>query len=88
MNYSDCLFIIDITWGDRWQIYRRLTELKIPCTCSMGKPLTVTVDTPTAALQVWSVARQQLVDRSQLVNWLNRCFDLHADRNSSELRYG
>ena len=75
MNYSDCLFIIDVTYGDRWHIYRRLMELKIPCKYSTGKPLTVAVDTPTAAIQVWSVARQQLVDRPQLVNWLDRCFD-------------
>jgi hypothetical protein len=87
VNYSDRLFIVDTGWGDRWQIYHRLTELKIPCKCSTGKPLEVTVDTPTAAVQVWSVARQQLVGRSQLVNWLDRCFDLHSARNRSELLY-
>jgi hypothetical protein len=78
MNYSDCLFIVDTVWGDRWQIHRRLQELKIPCKCSTGQLLVVTVDTPTAAIQVWSVARQPLVGRSQLVNWLDRCFDLDA----------
>jgi hypothetical protein len=68
VDYSDRFFIVDVTYGDRWHIYRRLMELKIPCKYSTGKPLTV-------AVQVWSVARQQLVDRPQLVNWLDRCFD-------------
>jgi hypothetical protein len=110
INHTDWIFIIDIAWGDRWHIYRRLQELKIPCQCSTGKPLTVTVDTPTAAIQVWSVTRTQslgfalpslrdatrtAIGRSQLVNWLDRCFTLQAvgvasrneNRNGSELLY-
>ena len=87
MNYSNFLFIVDTAWGDRWQIHRRLQELKIPCKCSTGQLLIVTVDTPTAAIQVWSVARQPLVRRSQLVNWLDRCFALDIDRHGSELLY-
>ena len=83
VKYSESVFIVDTAWGDRWQLYRRLTELNIPCKCSTGKPLAVTVDTPTAAIQVWSVARQQLAGRSQLINWLDRCFELHG----SELLY-
>jgi hypothetical protein len=78
VNYSDWIFIIDAAWGDRWQIYHRLQELKIPCQCSTGKPLTVAVDTPTAAIQVWSVARQSSIERSQLVDWLARCFTLQV----------
>ena len=74
VNYSDWIFLVDTAWGDRWHIYRRLQELKIPCQCSTGKPLTVTVDTPTAVIQVWSVTRTQSSDRSQLVDWLDRCF--------------
>lgn len=85
VNYSDRLFIVNSGWSDRWYIYRRLMELEISCTCSTGKPLEVNVDTPTAAIQVWSVARQQLSERSQQLNWLDRCFDLHSARNSDEL---
>ena len=102
MDYSNCLFIIDTAWGDRWQIHRRLQELKIPCECSTGQLLIVTVDTPTAAIQVWSVTRTQSIlhgrgfanGRSQLVDWLDRCFTLRAvgvasaereNRNGSEL---
>jgi hypothetical protein len=84
MNYSNCLFIIDTAWGDRWQIYRRLQELKIPRKCSTGQRLVVTVDTPTVAIQVWSVTRTQSIDRHQLIDWLDRCFTLQADYNDSE----
>jgi hypothetical protein len=96
VNYSDWIFIIDTAWGDRWQIYHRLQELEISCECATGKPLTVAVETPTAAAQVWSVARQPSIGRSQLVDWLNRCFTLHAvgiaaagreNRNGGELHH-
>jgi hypothetical protein len=95
VSYSGCIFIIDTAWGDRWQIYHRLRELEISCECSAGKPLRVVVDTPTAAIQVWSVARQPSMlhgrgfanERSQLVDWLDRCFTLQAARQGSELSY-
>ncbi len=85
--YSDKLFTIDSDWSDRWQLYRRLMELEISCKCSTGKPLEVTVATPTAAAQVWSVARQQMMERSQLVDWLDRCFVLDAAPNRDEVLY-
>lgn len=75
VNYSNYLFVVNVGWGDRWQTYHRLAELEIPCKCSTGKPLEVSVETPTAALQVWSVARQQLVQRSHMVDWLEQCFN-------------
>jgi hypothetical protein len=80
VDYPNHLFAVSIGWGDRWQIYHRLMELNIPCKCSIGKPLEVTIATPTAAVQVWSVAQQHL-GRTQLVNWLDRCFDLHSAHN-------
>lgn len=88
VNYSNYLFVVNVGWGDRWQIYHRLTELEIPCKCSTGKLLEVTVDTPTAALQVWSVARQQLVQRIQMVNWLEQCFNNIYQQDVKSLPYG
>jgi hypothetical protein len=87
VNYSDWVAVIDIAWGDRWQIYHRLQELEISCECATGKPLTVAVDTPTGVIQVWSLARQPSLDRCQLVDWLDRCFSLQAARHGSELLY-
>lgn len=62
-----------IELGDRWQVYHRLQELGIPCHCSMGQPLWVTVNSPTDALQVWSVARIHQQSRQDLAQWLERC---------------
>jgi hypothetical protein len=87
VSYSGWIFIIDTAWGDRWQLYHRLTELEIVCECSTGKSLKVAVETPTAAVQVWSVARQPSLDRCQLVDWLDRCFILPAARQGSESPY-
>lgn len=75
IDYLNYLFVISVNRGDHWQIYHRLTELEIPCKCSTGKPLEVNVETPTAALQVWSVTRQQQGQRKQIVGWLDRCFE-------------
>ncbi len=80
VNYSDWILALDAVWGDRWQRHRRLQELRIPGNCAIGQLSIVTVDTPTAAIQ-WSLARQSLAGRSQLVNWLDRCFALDPDRN-------
>ncbi len=77
VDYSTSLFAVGTDWGTRWQIYHRLVELNIPCECSTGKPLLVAVATPTVAVQVWSVAQQQ-VGRTRLVNWLERCYQLHS----------
>ncbi len=87
VNYSNYLFVVNVAWGDRWQIYHRLTELEIPCKCSTGELLEVIVETPTAALQVWSVARQQLVQRSEMVNWLEQCFSNEYQQVLESLLY-
>jgi hypothetical protein len=85
VNYSDGIFITDTAWGDRWHMYRRLTELEVTCKCSTGEPLTVKIDTPTTVVQVWSVLRAQSLDRTQLVDWLERCFTLQTAHNRREL---
>jgi len=71
-------FTIELDQGDRWQAYYRLLDLGILCNCSTGKPLKVSINTPTDALQVWSVARQQLDSRQNLAKWLNKCL-AHCD---------
>ena len=71
---SEANQIVDIRWGDRWQAYRRLQELGIPCSCTSGQPLQVTVNNPSAAVQLWSVIRQFNEPRYQLAVWLNNCW--------------
>lgn len=70
----EAIQIIDIRWGDRWQAYRRLQELGIPCSCTSGQPLRVVVKDPSTAIQLWSVVRQFNEPRYQLAVWLNSCW--------------
>jgi hypothetical protein len=58
---------------DRWQIYTRLQELNISCSCGMNQPLTVEIRSVATAIQVWSVVRQFTVPRYKLIQALERC---------------
>ena len=58
----------------RWEVYRRLQELEIPCECNTESPLLVSIATPTAAIQVWSVVRQVTTSRHELASWLEDCW--------------
>jgi hypothetical protein len=57
---------------DRWQVYHRLQELEIDCQCSGFQPLKVQIQTPTAALQLWSIVRRVSEPRQVLVDALNQ----------------
>jgi len=59
---------------ERWNVFRRLRELSIPCHCSYGHPLEVRVETVAAAIQVWSVVQQCFSPRSTLIDRLERCW--------------
>lgn len=66
--------IVDISWGDRWQVYYRLQELEIKSECASNHPLQVEVNTVKAAVQLWSVVRQLTANRRDLVRLLERCW--------------
>ncbi|MBF2065769.1 MAG: hypothetical protein IGS39_15305 [Calothrix sp. C42_A2020_038] len=61
-------------WTDRWQVYMRLQELGINCSCAMNQPLKVEIASITAAIQLWSVVRQLTASRHELINALERCW--------------
>ncbi len=84
-NHSQHSFIINLNQSDRWQAYYRLLELGIPCICSTGMPLRVSVVSPSAALQVWSVTRTEIATRHNLAKWLNQC--LLAQLSSTNISY-
>ncbi|MGH8002656.1 MAG: Asr1405/Asl0597 family protein [Brasilonema sp.] len=65
-------YIIEVDKVDRWQIYRRLQELDIPCWCETNQPLTVEISNPTAAIQLWSVVRQFTTNRQDLIRNLQK----------------
>ncbi|MEM9540911.1 MAG: Asr1405/Asl0597 family protein [Cyanobacteria bacterium P01_E01_bin.42] len=66
--------VLAIEKTDRWSIYRRLQELDIPCNCNIEKPLEAQIATPTAALQLWSIARYYRSSREQLLDFLDDCW--------------
>ena len=66
--------VVDIKWEDRWQVYLRLQELGIPCVCETNQPLTVEINNPTAAIQLWSVIQQFTASRQHLIGNLEDCW--------------
>lgn len=78
MNYSSSKpetdQVIEIAFSDRWQVYRRLQELGIPCQCGTNQPLSVQLNNVNDAIQLWSVVRQLTLRRWELVSWLKRCW--------------
>ncbi|WP_066384409.1 MULTISPECIES: Asr1405/Asl0597 family protein [unclassified Anabaena] len=66
--------VLQIPLGDRWQIYHRLQELMIPCSCPPDGSLRVQINTWLAAILVRSTVMQFLAPRHQLVDWLESCW--------------
>jgi hypothetical protein len=65
---------VTISLSDRWHVYQRLQDLEIPCSCPSDGSLRVEINTPTAALQLWSVTFQLNASRQRHVAWLKRCW--------------
>ena len=64
--------MVEVSWADRWYVYKRLQELAIPCTCAIDQPLQVQITNTLAAIQLWSISRQLNASRQELVKWLER----------------
>lgn len=65
---------VSVKNSDRWQVYYRLLDLNVPCSCSLGNPLLVELHSPLVAIQVWQVLRQTEMKRVDLINWLETCW--------------
>ena len=76
--------IVDIKYTERWQIYRRLQELEIPCHCSTNQPLQVEIDSPLAIAQLCSVVELSIAPRSELIDRLENCWKLKSKRRKSK----
>jgi hypothetical protein len=70
--------VIQVKWLDRWQVYYRLQDLDVECFCQSNQPLKASVKHTQAAIQIWSVAKQFTANRHDLVNWLNRCWQIKS----------
>ncbi|MCT7950886.1 hypothetical protein NG798_13890 [Ancylothrix sp. C2] len=68
--------VLRVNWPDRWQIYQRLRELQIPCSCTTNQPLRVEINNATHAIQLQSVLKQFNYSRQELQQWLNLCWQL------------
>ncbi len=67
------------SWADRWQVYRRLQELGIPCSCEVEQPLRVQINNPNQAVQLSSVLKQFTASRGELVQNLERSWNIECD---------
>ena len=80
MNQSDIELrvgeIVEVSWPDRWQVYRRLQELDIRAWCAIDQPLRVEIDSAIAAVQLQSVLKQLVASRRDLVLWIERCWQI------------
>ena len=77
---SEPTVTLDIDLIERWNVFNRLKELSIPCNCSSGLPLVVSVETPAAAVQVWCVLQRCLMTRDASVRHLAQCWE-HSIKN-------
>lgn len=60
--------------SDRWSVYRRLQELNIPCWCPEDGTLWVEIHHCTHAVLIRSTIQQFVSTRSELAEWLERCW--------------
>ncbi len=67
--------VISVPRIDRWRVYHRLQELKIPCWCLPDGSLHVEVQTGVGALLLRSVVQQVVAPRQEMVSWLERCWE-------------
>lgn len=67
-------FVLGVEWVNRWQVYQRLQELDIPCSCEPNQPLRVEINNPLAMVQVWSVIQQLTASRQDLIFSLEQCW--------------
>ncbi|MBD2693797.1 Asr1405/Asl0597 family protein [Anabaena catenula] len=69
--------VLQIPLSDRWQIYHRLQELMITCSCPPDGSLRVQIHSLQEAILVRSAVMQFLASRCELVKWLEDCW-LHS----------
>ncbi|MBD1843944.1 hypothetical protein H6F89_11140 [Cyanobacteria bacterium FACHB-63] len=70
--------VTTISRTDRWQIYHRLQELRIPAWCPEDGSLWVEVDDAISAFLVRSTVQQFAASRRELLDWLERCWTLRV----------
>ncbi|TVQ12977.1 MAG: hypothetical protein EA368_03055 [Leptolyngbya sp. DLM2.Bin27] len=72
--------VVELDRVNRWTVYHRLQELNMVCECSCDRPLTVAINTPAAALLVWSVVRVVTAPKQSLSDHLEHCWQQRSPR--------
>ena len=78
--------IVQVSWLDRWQVYKRLQELEIPCWCGVDQPLRAQINTVKQAAQLISVLRQVSASRAELAEWLEGCWQIGENQSFERRR--
>ena len=66
--------VAKINRSERWCVYRRLQELNIPCWCPEDGTLWIEIDRCIHAILLRSTIQQFVGTRSELTDWLERCW--------------
>ena len=66
--------VVEVSYGHRRQVQRRLQELSINAWCCESGSLQAEVQTYSDLLQISSVIRQFKSSRLELVRWLEQCW--------------
>ncbi|MDJ0697266.1 MAG: hypothetical protein QNJ49_18165 [Mastigocoleus sp. MO_167.B18] len=67
---------LELPVGTRWQIYHRLQELKIECSCSGDGSLRIKVNQFEDLVLLQSTLKQFTASRQELIDWLDKCWNL------------
>jgi hypothetical protein len=70
--------ISKINRSDRWSVYRRLQELQISCWCREDGTLWVEINNCINAVLLRSIIQQFVSSRSELTDWLERCWSTNV----------
>ena len=65
--------------SERWSVHRRLQELNIPCWCPEDGALWIEIDSCINAILLRSTIQQFVSTRSELIDWLERCWSTELD---------
>lgn len=70
--------VVGVSQIDRWLVYRRVQQLELTCQCFANKPLEVEIGNTQEAIQLWSVVKQITSSRRELIDWVDRCWQMNS----------
>ncbi len=77
-NPQDLITVVNVSQIDRWLIHRRLQELNINSWCPPNGELLVEIKNYVDGILVHSTVKQFVAPRKELVDWLDRCWELEV----------